>query len=241
LAFYQPKAFGADAYRVRYYGEVDQIRVARRHELFPNEFPSAKSNQKYYRINLKNLEERDPPIISTRPRRLIFVPTTWFKFSNAEWINDLFDDSPLEDSLWTEFQKLEINAERQWRVYLKKSFYLLDFALHCNDGPVDIETDGDTWHSKVDRIALDNQRDNDLVSSGWHVLRFNTQQITKQLETYCLGKIQKMINKLGGLSEEGLVPRIFYDTPGGMVQQLSLFEKPGRKYIIEEADPFELD
>jgi very-short-patch-repair endonuclease len=241
LAFYQPKAFGDDAYRVRYYGEVADIQVARRSELFPDEFPSAKSDQKYYRISLKRLEERHAPIISTRPRRLVFIPTTWRKFSNAEWINDLFDDSPLEDRLWKELNKLEIDAERQWRVYLKQRFYLLDFALFCDDGPIDIETDGDTWHASKERIPLDNQRDNDLVSSGWRVLRFNGKQIIDQMRANCLGKIQQTINRLGGLSEEGLVPRIFYSSPGGTVQQLSLFEKPGRNYIIEEAKPFEVD
>lgn len=241
LAFYQPKAFGQDAYRVRYYGEVDQIRVARRHELFPNEFPSAKSNQEYYRISLKNLEERDQPIISTRPRLLVFVPTTWFKFTFAEQINDLFDDSPLEDRLWEEFKNIEITAERQWSGRFKRLFYFLDFALFCNQGLIDIETDGDTWHSKKERIPLDNQRDNDLVSNGWRVLRFNGMQINEQMSTYCLGKIQETINKLGGLNDEGMVPRKFFSSPGVSAQQLNLFEKPDHDYLTEEGEPFDLD
>ena len=241
LAFYQPKAFGDDAYRIRYYGEVGDIQVARRSELFPDEFPNPKSDQEYYRITLTEIAERDEPIYSIRPRRLVFIPTTWSKFSSAELINDLFDDSPLEDRLWNEFKKLRINAERQWWFSSAPSYYALDFALFCNKGLIDIETDGDTWHSQRERIPMDNQRDNDLTSSGWNVLRFNGRQINQEMSTYCLKNIQQTINKLDGLNDEGLVPRKFFTSPSGTGQQLSLFEKPEWKYMIEEPHPFDID
>lgn len=241
LAFYQPKAFGNDAYRIRYYGKVAGIQIVKRSELFPGELPSAKSDQEYYRIRLKSLQERDKPIISTRPRRLVFIPTTYNKFTNAEWLNDLFDDSPIEDRLWKELLKLKIIPERQWRVYLKQRIYVLDFALFCIDGSMDIETDGDTWHSRKERIPLDNQRDNDLVSRGWRVLRFNSKQINDQMVSYCMDKIKQTINKLGGLSDEGIVPRKFFSIPGGTAQQLTLFDKPETEYTIQEAEPIEID
>ena len=240
LAFYQPKAFKEDAYRVRYYGEVADIQVVQRKELFPNELISAKSEQDYFRVQLKSLEERETPIPSSRPRRLVFVPTTWQKFSLAEQINDLFDDSPLEDRLWVEFKKLKIAAERQLGVQVTQQYYQLDFALFCNQGPVDIETDGDTWHAQKERIPLDNLRDNNLQSTGWHVLRFNGHHINEELGSYCFGKIQETINRLSGLSDEGLVPRVFFTYAGGTAQQLSLFEAAG-DYEAGEMLPFEVD
>lgn len=223
MAFYQPKAFGDDAYRIRYYGEVGEIQIVPRSELFPNEFPSAKSDLDYYRIQLKSLEERPEPIISLRPRRLVFIPTSWEKFTLAEQINDLFDDSPIEDLLWAAFKRVMINAERQWSVRSKQRFYQLDFALFCSQGTIDVETDGDQWHAQRERIPLDNQRDNDLQSDGWHVLRFNGKQIQEQAGSYCLGNIEEMVNRLGGLTDEGMVPRKFY--PQSNAQQLSLFEE----------------
>ena len=113
LAFYQPKAFKEDAYRIRYYGQVADIQVVKRRELFPNEIPSLRSEQEYYRMQLHSLEEREQPIPSSRPRRLVFVTTTWEKFWLAEQINDLFDDSPMEDRLWGEFKKLSIGLLRE--------------------------------------------------------------------------------------------------------------------------------
>jgi very-short-patch-repair endonuclease len=238
LAFYQPKAFGEDAYCIRYYGEVENIQVVPRRELFPNEFPSAKSELAYYRIRLKSLQERTNPIPSLKPRRLVFIPTTWSKFNLAEQINDLFDDSPIEDMLWAELKQVKINAERQWDVQSKQHYYQLDFALFCNRGQLDVETDGDTWHAKRERIPLDNQRDNDLQSLNWHVLRFNGKQIREEASSYCMGKIEEVINRLGGLADESVVPRIFF--PQSNAQQLSLFEQSG-KYLIDDSEPSDLD
>jgi hypothetical protein len=57
------------------------------------------------------------------------------------------------------------------------------------------------------------------------VLRFNGCQIRESLTAYCIPKITDTINSLDGLSDEGLVPRVFYQLPDGMAQQLSLFEQ----------------
>ncbi len=241
LAFYQPKAFGDDAYRIRYYGEVREIHIATRSELFPDEIPNPKSENEYYCINLKELNEREFPIISTRPRRLVFVPTTWSKFISAEFLNDIFDDSPLEDRMWNLLNSLNLDAERQWRVYLKQRSYYLDFALFCHQGSIDIETDGDTWHAKKEQIPRDNRRDNDLNASGWHVLRFNSMQINEEITSYCLQNIEQAINHLGGITSEGMVPRKFFFTPEGFAQQLSLFEEPENEFLVEDPEPDEID
>ncbi len=44
---------------------------------------------------------------------------------------------------------------------------------------------------------------------------------------YCLREVLETINTLGGLSDEGLVPRKFYTRGGEIAQQLSLFEPKG--------------
>lgn len=77
LAFYQSKVFGDDAYRIRYYGEVRDIQIAKRNELFAYQVPNPKSEQEYFSVALKDLSERNIPIISTRPRWLVFIPTSW--------------------------------------------------------------------------------------------------------------------------------------------------------------------
>ena len=242
LAFYQPRNFGEDAYRIRYFGQIKDMRRARRYEIFPNEIESVKSEREYFILNVAKLEECKVPIPSYRPRRLVFIPTTWAKFEKAEQINDLFDDSPLEDQMWSEMKRLSLKAERQWAVSLRQAIYFLDFALFCKNGRLDVETDGDTWHLGREQAPLDNARDNSLQIDGWTVLRYNTRQIRENFQSECLRGIEAGINKLGGLSADGLVPRVFYTRGNSSVQQLNLFDEGDEDYCVEAlsgSDDFE--
>lgn len=235
IAFYQPQHFKEDAYKVRYFGEVDNIDVLKRKDLFPNEILSERSEHNYYRIRIKHLEELDEPIKSLRWRRIVFITTTLEKFFLSKEINDLYDDSILEDMMWNKLKQLNIQAERQWTVMTKFRYYQLDFALFCTNGQIDLETDGDTWHADKDRIPKDNLRDNDLTSQNWHVLRFNGKQIHEELESYCIEQVVETVNTLGGLKENGIAPRKFYPGKNGINQQLSLFDQQ------EEYDPTSSD
>ncbi len=222
LAIYHTKVFDADAYKVQYYGRVKRIDRAPRQKLFPAEPLNPKSDREYYRIYLHTLERLPAPIVSPHPRRNPFIATTGRKFKEAGQINDLFDESPLEDRLWEEFKARRIPAERQWEVEVRDARYLLDFALYCNKGQIDVETDGTTWHKN--RSKEDNERNNAVASAGWHVLRFDTQQIQETAGTYCISEEERTINTLGGPEEETLAPRRFYELPEGPAQQLALFE-----------------
>lgn len=233
MAFYQPKLFGDEAYQIKYYGNVKDIRRVKRFELFPNEIISIRSEQEYYQVFFDELLERPTPIICARPRRIVFIPTTRTKFEKALIINDLFDESPLEDKLWMELKSRTIDAERQWRVEGINLRYYLDFAIFCKNGKIDVETDGDTYHLERSRVSMDNARDNALQIDKWMVLRFNTQQISSQFETECLARIQNGINTLGGLKSDGMITRVFYTYGKSHSQQLSLFENAITQYRNE--------
>jgi very-short-patch-repair endonuclease len=223
MCFYQGKAFGEEAYRVKYFGELESFEAVPYRELFPNQIESEKADLYYYRVRLKELIPLDRPILTFRPRRLSFIPTTWAKFESAEQINDLFDESPLEDIMWQELKGLDVKAERQWEFSIKKKRYFLDFAVFCHQGFIDVETDGDTWHARVDRIPSDNERNNQLAQKGWRILRYNGKQLRTTM-SHCIREVQGTINSLGGLSDEGLVPRVFYQQGNQSIQQLSMFE-----------------
>ncbi|MCW5854087.1 MAG: hypothetical protein KIT87_28730 [Anaerolineae bacterium] len=162
LAFYQTKVFGPEAYTVQWYARVRRVERVQRKDLFPDEWSDPKAERWYYKLILSDLKRPPQPIISRRRRRLVFIRTMWERFITAEEINDLYMDSPLEDRLWAEFKRLRIVAERQEWVEVKGRKYALDFAVYCALGKLDVETDGDVWHSNPERIPLDNQRDNDL-------------------------------------------------------------------------------
>ncbi len=224
IAFYQPGTFGKQAYAVRYYAKIEQISEVSRWELFPDLPKDRKSRKRYYKLDLSPLERFSTPILSRRLRRIVFIQTTWQKVSNAVEINDLYDESPLKDRLWQEFKQLEINAERQDFVTAKNNNYALDFAIYCTYGKINVETDGDTWHADKERIPLDNLRDNDLQTEGWHTLRFNTYHIQEKMAEYCIPTIIENINRLGGFQEEGRVfPRLIKSNSSAEFVQLTLF------------------
>jgi very-short-patch-repair endonuclease len=223
LAFYQTKIFGPEAWSVNYFSEVHEIRERSRLELFPEEFDEERLTRRYYQLIIGQLQKLAKPIVSRRWRRIVFISTTWQKFMSAAEINDLFDESPLEDRLWAEFKRLQICAERQQFLEISRRHYALDFAVYCVDGNLDIETDGDTYHANRAEIPKENVRDNDLQSAGWKCLRFNTFQVSEQMAEYCLPTIVQNIDKLGGIDEGRVVPRqINLDRPG--TYQLGLFD-----------------
>ncbi len=225
LAFYQTKVFDEEAYAINYYAKVTDIAEAYRWQLFEHEPHGEGRNRRYYRLSLDRLQRLPKPIISRRHRRIVFIPTTWKKLINAAEINELFDESSLEDRLWAAFKRLEIHAERQELVSVKGRNYFLDFAIYCASGKIDVETDGDQWHANPERAALDNLRDNDLESVGWQQLRFTPHQLKEQMAEYCIPKVVETINNLHGLEEEGdFMPRkIDLRTPDGS-HQLGLFD-----------------
>jgi very-short-patch-repair endonuclease len=223
LAFYQTQIFGGEAFAVNYCCPVVGIRQVLRRDLFPEAPQHPRAKHPYVRVSLGPLENLQRPIRSARWRRITFIQTTWKKLRTADEINDLFDDSPLEDQLWFELKSRKLRAERQDFITAGGNDYALDFAFYCTGGKLDVETDGDTWHSDPKRIPEDNRRDNDLETSGWKLLRFNTAQINEQITDYCVPTILKNINKLGGLSEGRLIPRdITLDSSSP--SQLSLFD-----------------
>jgi very-short-patch-repair endonuclease len=226
LAFYQGKVFGKEeAYKIRYFGEVSQIDTVPREVLFPNDEANAhKAENLYYRLQLASLQERYRPIISHRPRRLVFIPTTAEKFEFAEQINDLFDGSPLEDRLWQALKYIHVLAERQWKIVVDRHNYYLDFALFCKNGKLAIETDGYTYHyDSRNQIDYDAWRRNEIDLDGWRFLYYTTKQVKDDWTPY-LAQIQKAIEQLGGLEE----PEKFERKVG---------EEQG-KYIVDGEEPF---
>jgi very-short-patch-repair endonuclease len=220
LALYQTLKLGLEPFAINYYAKVRSIRKAFRWQLFPNQPRDEKSNRLYYQLMLEPVRELPRPIYSRRRRRIIFIPTTWDKFSNAVEINDLYAESSLEDKLWTALKQHDIQPERQELVTIEDRNYFLDFAVYCASGKIDVETDGDEWHATPEKAEQDNLRDNDLESAGWQSLRFTTRQINEQTVEYCIPTIVETINHLGGLEEEGrFMPRkIDPDAPAGTYQ-----------------------
>ena len=229
LAFYQPKIFKTEGWAIRYWAEVRERSIVPRYELLPDEVRHERCNEEYYKLELGELRRREPPIISRRGRRLVFIPTTLGKFERATEINDLFHDSPLEDTRYEAFREERLEAERQFYVTVDRRRFCLDFALFCQNGKINVECDGDHWHATTDKIPEDNERNNLLESAGWAVLRFNTTQLAEDMPR-CLQRVRETANRYGGVvTPEG---ELRYYALGGAdrSKQLNLFQETVAEY-----------
>jgi very-short-patch-repair endonuclease len=207
IAFYQTKKFEQDAYCIRWYSEVKNISIVKRKELLPEILNDPKANDEYYKIGFGELHSRTVPIISRRPRRILFIPTTLWHFQRASEINEVFHESPLEEEFWKALRDEKIEAERQFFVDADAQTFLLDFALFCKVRNIDIECDGDEFHLEEEDVKRDKKRNNILESFGWSVLRFTTDEIQKSLKEV-IDRVKKTINQLGGLQD--IVNKTFF-------------------------------
>ncbi len=213
IAFYQTKIFGEEGNAINYIANVKDVVKVHRYELFPNEPRDYKSNRLYYKITSGKLQPHPRPIISRKKRRIHFIPTTIEKFKKAEEINDLFDESYLEDLLWVELKKEEIPAERQLFIEVGDKRYALDFAIECKDGKIDIETDGNYHHTNPEDVQKDKHRANDLATKKWGFLRFTTEDVHERMP-YCIDMINQTIDGYGGLKVGRFKPRRMSEPKG---------------------------
>ena len=209
LGFYFPKVFGEKMqYKVNFYAKVKKVDTVRRIELFPEEKSHLRANKDYFQFHLKTIKELPKPIPSLRWRRIVHIPTSCEKLFTAEEINDLYDTSPLEEKMYLEMKKREIAAERQLYVKVGRRFYCLDFGIFCKKGNMDVECDGERYHILPEALAKDRERNNELTSFGWSVLRFGGKEINQAIKN-CFGIIEKTINNLDGISEVQLMKSNF--------------------------------
>lgn len=208
LAFYFPKEFGADyQYKVNYYAKVSNIDTVKRIELFPEEPEHKRAEEDYYQFHLGPIKELPKPIPSKRWRKIVHIPTSREKLFTAEEINDLYDTSPIEEKMHREMKKRKIEAERQVYVKVDGEFYCLDFGIFCIKGNIDLECDGKKYHILPNALTSDRQRNNQLTSCGWSVLRFSGKEIAHDLGD-CFKVIEKTIDNLGGFATTIQLPAI---------------------------------
>jgi very-short-patch-repair endonuclease len=228
VAFYLTSSFGSVKWSVRYWAAIKGHTVVRRVELLPSEPEHPRANDWYYRLALESMQERAEAIFSRRRRRIVFIPSVWHKFVNALEINDLHHGSPLEDRLWGAFRQEGIDGERQWFEGTEDTLYCLDFAVFCPERNIDVECDGDRWHSNPHRARQDNARNNFLEQRGWHVLRFNTAQLNEDLPN-CVQNVKNSVQRCGGVR-----------LPDGSVRQFGDGDKdPSRMYPSRSSEKLE--
>jgi hypothetical protein len=200
LAFYQTRLFGDEKWAVNWYARVLGVTEAKRSELLPDEPKHPRAGAIYYKIALGDLRRLPNPIPSRRWRRIVFVPTSLERLLHAQEINDLFKISPIEEKLYFTLKAAGLPPERQYFVREEGAGLMLDMAVFCRDGNLDIECDGDTDHLGRDKADADRERDTKLTTAGWRILRFSGRRILGDADR-CVQTVTRTVRRLGGAKD----------------------------------------
>jgi hypothetical protein len=101
LAFYLTGAFPPGMrHRISLYAPILAYRLATRIELLPEQADHPRAGDRYFKIEIGELVELDRPVLSPRLRRVTFIPTTLERLVNAAEINDLWDKTAHQETLW---------------------------------------------------------------------------------------------------------------------------------------------
>ncbi|MDZ4683135.1 MAG: DUF559 domain-containing protein [Saprospiraceae bacterium] len=104
----------------------------------------------------------------------------------------------IEDLLWERLGHEKIPVERQIDLMAGGKSWVLDFVVFCNNQPLGIECDGDQGHTTVSHVKYDKHRDNIILSTGWNLLRYTTDDLTENMNC-TIFQIRDNIERLGGL------------------------------------------
>lgn len=160
LAFYFTRAFGEEAWAVRYAAPVSGIYVASRADLLPDEPDHPRAADLYYRVKIGPVEALPRPVPSQRLRRLAFLPTTMDRLLRAEEINDLWIREPLEERLWEVLREEGMEPEGSLEVREGRVTYLIPIAIPCTRGGISVSMLGpfevpDGWTHIAAQPALE--------------------------------------------------------------------------------------
>lgn len=199
LAFYQPLSFGKEGKQIKYFAEVFDFKKVKRKDLLPSEINHPRFEKDYFQIRLKNIQKLSQPIKNIHPRRISFGFTTLSRFLTARDVLQLYNVPPLENIVEKGLKNVGIKVLNQYRLTINKKRFRLDFAIFCRKGKIAIECDNRKAHSNSLQKEKDKIKDEYLKNDGWEIIRLKENAVLSKLDS-CLLKIQKTIQKLGGIA-----------------------------------------
>lgn len=175
IAFYQPANFKERGKQIQYYGVVSSKHLCKRRELIDD---GIDSEQIYYKVSFLRIVKLKNPIINENKLRVSFKYTTFGKLYSSSDLGELFNIPDIEKMVESILKELKLNYKREFVVKTNKGkSYRLDFCVFFKKEKIDIECDGEKWHSLKAQKIIDNKRDDDLKKMGFHVLRLKESEI----------------------------------------------------------------
>lgn len=139
VAFFLSRAFKEKNGGIHYYAEVKGLELAYRKDLLPKEVDHPRANEVYFKVQIGDLIEKQPPVLNPTHRTISFVYTTWDRFVSAEQISDLYSqDDYFVERIYHALRDNGVYAERTWQAEYRGAAPQL--RILCENGTVDAST-----------------------------------------------------------------------------------------------------
>jgi hypothetical protein len=139
IGFFLSGAFKEKNGGIHYYAETKGLELAYRKELLPKEADHPRANDVYYKLQIGDLIDKQPPVLNPTRRPITFIYTTWDRFVSAEQISDLYSqDDYFVERIYHALRDKGVYSERTWQAEYKGAAPQL--RILCENGNVDAST-----------------------------------------------------------------------------------------------------
>ena len=157
VALFTSRAFGDQNGGVYYFASVKGVELRYRKELLPKE--KQRADEKYYRLALGELQEKNPPVLNTTKRRFAFIFTTWDRFSGAKTLRDLYSTADYYvDRIFHALKEDGLRPDRIWEAERRATGLSPQVRILCEKGAVVASTE-----AAENTIFLDQKQKDDVI------------------------------------------------------------------------------
>ncbi|MFN8374591.1 MAG: hypothetical protein U0694_17145 [Anaerolineae bacterium] len=122
---------------VHYFAPKRGVELAYRRQLVIQQPDHPRANDTYYKIQLDELREKNPPILNPTRRTVAFVYTTWDRFVHAQTLADLY--SPADyyvDRIYHALRNRSLQPTRVWDAQKRETGFAPQVRVLCQRGAV---------------------------------------------------------------------------------------------------------
>jgi hypothetical protein len=131
---------------IYYFARRDGLELAYRRDLLPEEDRHKRADEVYYKVLLKDFQEKLPPVLNSQNRRFAFIYTTWDRFIHAHEINDLYSEADyFVDRIYHALRNRGISpVEQYWDAERPQTGQGAHLHILCESGTVVASTQAGT-------------------------------------------------------------------------------------------------
>ena len=131
--FLSGKPFKEQSGSIAYFARISGIELVRRKDLLPDE--EKRVDEIYYKVQFKQLVEKEPAVINASKRSISFIHTTWDRFVNAETVADLYSRADyFVDRIYHALRNRGVKATPYWSTDYRDTGYPAQIRVLCENG-----------------------------------------------------------------------------------------------------------